>query len=123
MASEAKPGSAPTKRPRARVSPGAASEAQGMADEAQLSILRQGVEVWNAWRQEHPESEPKLRDAKLRGFDLHKANLCKADLRRTDLRGANLYDAKLRGAKLLGANLGEAKLGEVDLRWADLRGA
>jgi hypothetical protein len=31
-----------------------------MADEEQLYILRQGVETWNAWRNQHPDVIPNL---------------------------------------------------------------
>ncbi len=79
-----------------------------MADEQHLEILKQGVEVWNWWREENREIRTDLRGAGLRG----------ADLRRVDLRGANLRGADLREADLRGANLGGANLGGADLRQA-----
>jgi hypothetical protein len=52
-----------------------------MADEEQLGIIRQGPEIWNAWRQKHPDSRADLRRA-----DLRKAKLSGAELNRADLR-------------------------------------
>ena len=52
-----------------------------MADEEQLRILKQGVEAWNAWRQQ-AEKETLI--------DLSEANLSGANLRRVDLSEANL---------------------------------
>ncbi|MCZ6529883.1 MAG: pentapeptide repeat-containing protein, partial [Chloroflexi bacterium] len=51
-----------------------------MANQEHLDILKQGVEVWNAWRAENEEVQVDLR---------------KADLRKADLTGANLYGADL----------------------------
>ena len=31
-----------------------------MANEDHLRILRQGVDVWNQWREEHPRERPDL---------------------------------------------------------------
>ena len=31
-----------------------------MANPEHLAILKQGVEVWNQWRDEHPEIQPNL---------------------------------------------------------------
>src|SRR5436309_1887863 len=36
-----------------------------MANQEHLNILRQGVEVWNRWRQEHQDIRPDLSDADL----------------------------------------------------------
>lgn len=106
-----------------------------MADEEQVAILRQGVEVWNRWRKENQYfmidfccanlnnanlSNANLGNATLWGASLHKAdlrkaNLCKADLRKADLRGANLIDVNLSHA-----NLREVRIDEdthLDKKW------
>jgi uncharacterized protein YjbI with pentapeptide repeats/pimeloyl-ACP methyl ester carboxylesterase len=114
-------------------------------DKPHIEILRQGVDIWNAWRTKEPLNarktkelliEPDLfgarygaqkfggaycysiRGPNLRDSDLHGADLRGANLRGTDLRGANLSGADLRDA-----NLNYAWLFEADLRGADLRGA
>lgn len=114
-----------------------------MANEEHLAILEQGVEVWNRWREEHPNITPDLRKANLlmadlSGADLSDANFREADLSVADLHGADLREAKLIEAKLIGANLTEANLrganlfaanlsytifDDVDLTGADLSGA
>jgi hypothetical protein len=76
-----------------------------MANEEHLKILKQGVEVWNQWREENTAIRP---------------DLSRADLSEADLRKANLSEANLRGANLHGVNLREADLREADLRWAIL---
>ena len=94
------------------------------ANEEQLSILSQGVHVWNQWRKEMPHVRPDFRQtdlhtAKLFGPDvdpflshvnLQEAILFEADLSGADLRRANLRHADLRGADLTRANLEEASL-------------
>jgi uncharacterized protein YjbI with pentapeptide repeats len=119
-----------------------------MANPEHLAILKQGVEVWNAWRAKAPSVLPDLSDAdllgakldganlggsNLRGAILTGANLCGANLWRTnlskaDLSEADLCKAKLGGTDLFNANLSQANLAEADLRDADvteakLRGA
>jgi len=99
----------------------------------QLDLLRQGRDVWNAWRKQHAEIHPDLSDADfshddLRGADLRGADLSGADLRGTDLRNtnlsnANLSDADLRDADLTGANITSANLNEANLSCADLSNA
>jgi hypothetical protein len=84
-----------------------------VADPRHLELLRQGVDVWNAWRMKIPC--PDLSRADLSEWKLSGANLSRADLRRADLSGADLTDANLRaavlyGAQLVGTNLKDATL-------------
>jgi uncharacterized protein YjbI with pentapeptide repeats len=104
-----------------------------MANKKHLDILKQGVEVWNQWRKEHPGIRPNLSGIFLSSADLSGANLTEADLRNAQLKeiilnGANLYrarisDASLIAAQLWGADLTEADLALSRLNRADLRGA
>jgi pentapeptide repeat protein len=93
-----------------------------MANEEQLAILRQGVDVWNAWRRADPQVRPNLRRADLRRADLNGAHL-RADLWEADLSEADLSGADLRRADLSGAHLRGADLSEAVLQGADLSGA
>jgi uncharacterized protein YjbI with pentapeptide repeats len=75
-----------------------------MANEEQLSILKQGVEVWNEWRARNPDVSVNLSGANLKGADLRGANLKNADL-----SGATLSEARL-GGSLLGERAQRTKL-------------
>jgi uncharacterized protein YjbI with pentapeptide repeats len=96
-----------------------------MADPKHIEILKQGVEVWNRWREENPEAKPDLSEAdfvennlvkaNLSGADLTYANLYGARLYRADLSGANLHMADFTHAFLDGANLSGASLSRADL--------
>jgi hypothetical protein len=105
-----------------------------MADPDHLKRLQQGVDAWNAWRQEH-WVEPHLQKADLAGAylfganlggaRLSVANLFRADLREADLFGADLggailSEANLSGAFLVGADLGGTTLSKANLTGADL---
>ncbi len=81
-----------------------------MADEEQLRILKQGVEVWNEWRGRAGDLH----------VDLSGADVSGADLRAAELLGANLSGAVLSGAYISHASLRGANLSEADLRWANL---
>ncbi len=99
-----------------------------MANEEQLSILKQGVEVWNKWREENPNilvdlSRADLSATKLWNADLTGANLRESNLSRADLGVAQLYRTSLMDADLSGANLTSAYLHSADMTRADLRGA
>jgi hypothetical protein len=106
-----------------------------MANEEQLSILKQGVEVWNRWRKKKPPVKIDLPDvlvglpglhiweADLSEARLVKANLSKANLSNVNLTGANFFDANLSKANLSGANLNAANLTGADLNAANLTGA
>ena len=119
-----------------------------MANQEYPDILKQGVDVWNQWREEHSDIMPNLSKenfsgarfdgANLSGVDLseayfnqahliranlHGANLRGACFTQANLHGADLSGANLRGANLFGAELDEAILSGADLRFANLRGA
>ena len=86
-----------------------------MAKSYQLRILEQGIDAWNAWREEHPEIQPDLSRAYLNRVDLRNANLS-----RVDFRFAFLNHCKMDGANLIEANLNDALLKSASLRNADL---
>lgn len=111
-----------------------------MANEEHLEILRQGVGVWNRWREENLQAEldsfcydehnddeyvedvkPDLRRADLSKAQLYKANLSYADLSKADLYNADLAEADLSGANLRVANLSRANLTGAALNSANLR--
>ena len=121
-----------------------------MANEDQVAILEQGVDVWNRWREDNPDievdlmdlwcAEANLENANLRGAKLGRSNfshalLYGADLRRTELGGTNFDSANLVGTNLTSAfsefrpahfpraTLSDAKLSQVNLKYANLRGA
>jgi len=121
-----------------------------MANQQQLTILKQGADVWNKWRGEHPDADvdlskadlsninlieafagsrfPSFHRANLGGAHLGKANLSESNFHKADLAGADLSEADLRGADLSeaylkGADLRKANLMGARLSEADLRGA
>jgi TIR domain-containing protein/pentapeptide repeat protein len=81
-----------------------------MANPEHLEILKQGVVVWNAWRDQHRDIRPDLSNAPLFGDNLDYANLT-----RTDLRGANLHEAQLAMTNLTRADLTGADLSQAFL--------
>ncbi len=99
-----------------------------MANQEHLEILKQGVDVWNKWRKEHPNILPDFEEGNLEGADLRGVNLSGAIFRRAHLYqaildGANLSDANLQGADLHSASLVKANLYHAALHRAYLHGA
>jgi uncharacterized protein YjbI with pentapeptide repeats len=94
-----------------------------VANPEHFELLRQGVEVWNAWRTKEPSVRPDLGDADLAAADLRGAHLSGANLHVADLSRADLNRANLSGANLREANLREANLRRAGLSWANLVGA
>ena len=86
-----------------------------MANPEHLTILKQGVEQWNKWRNENPDVRPDLR-----GADLTSANLRAARLSGACLFSANLSMANVRLATLIGADFNIAHLAGANLRGAGL---
>lgn len=95
-----------------------------MADQEQIKLLEKGVDVWNKWRKENPNTKANLfranlsyndlRGADLSGVDLIEAELIRAELNRADLSGADLSGADFSRADLSGADLSRAKLWRAD---------
>jgi len=114
-----------------------------MTNQEHLVILKQGVEVWNQWRNRHTTIQPDLRGTDLTGAILRGANLSGANLSGADLSNADLSSADLSGAIIggvtinifnviradfsgfqrSGAVLSGANLSNADLSGAILRGA
>jgi hypothetical protein len=104
-----------------------------MANQEQMKILSQGVEIWNKWRTEHSELDIDLEGADLSGRDIARVNLIKANLnkaiftesilRKADLSEATLNDASFFGTDLRGASLGKAVLFKAGLSGATLHNA
>jgi len=109
-----------------------------MADEQHLSILKQGVTVWNKWRQDnagkrvgprtsfHVHGGQSLKGAtwaRRNCLDLMRAELIGCDLAGINLAGVNLTGANLQGSDLSGANFTEANLYVVKLTATSLSGA
>ncbi|MFH7242027.1 MAG: pentapeptide repeat-containing protein [Spirulina sp.] len=99
-----------------------------MANQEQVALLKQGIKVWNAWRDGNPDVEIDLRFADLTAVGLIAAKLSYADLSYADLSYAklsyaNLSEADLSYADLSYADLSYANLSEADLSYAKLRSA
>ncbi len=104
-----------------------------MANEEQLAILKQGVEVWNKWMPKDSQVKVDLsnadlhgvdlRGAKLYGVDLSEANLDNALLSYAHLLNADLFQANLTSAFLIGTNLQNADLREANLSKSQLNNA
>ncbi len=93
-----------------------ASGVSRMANPEHLAILRQGVEVWNQWRESNGSLvPPDLSGADLRGINLQGVNLKYANLSNTDLSNANLSG----GSKLIRVRLTKANLVKTNFSGAD----
>jgi uncharacterized protein YjbI with pentapeptide repeats len=95
-----------------------------MANEEQLAILKQGVDVWNRWREENRTTRIDLGGVDLCNADLSWINLSgailiKAQLEKANLDNAELSDAVLLSAKLNGANLRDTNFSSATLSYSD----
>jgi uncharacterized protein YjbI with pentapeptide repeats len=88
-----------------------------MANPEHLEILKQGVKVWNEWRE---RSYDIIID--LSGVDLSDTNLSNADLSDLDFSGADLSRTVLSDAVLSMTDLSRTDLSFADLSNADISG-
>jgi len=93
-----------------------------MANPEHLKILKQGVDVWNEWREENPEIIPDLSGSQLWGKYLYEANLCNANLARMHLHNINFYYANLLNADLSNADISLSRFRFAKLKHANLQG-
>ncbi|MGG6240125.1 pentapeptide repeat-containing protein [Nodosilinea sp. AN01ver1] len=91
-----------------------------MANEKQVALLRQGSEVWNAWRKENPGIEIDLSSVNLNFADLSSVDLSFADCHYVDFHSADLKSADLRSSDFSSADLSSANIEAADLRFANL---
>ena len=85
-------------------------------NEAHYKILKQGVEVWNRWREENRDIKPDLSGVNLEKAKLRNINLAGTDLKFANLKFANLESAYMDEANLSNANLFNANLVSTDMR-------
>jgi len=90
-----------------------------MANKEHLEILKQGVDVWNNWRQKNPDVIPDLSGEVLCGF-FFGVNPIGLNCCGVNFRGAILSGVNLRGTDFSKADLGEADLSEADLSDSNL---
>jgi len=76
-----------------------------MANPEHLKILKQGVEVWNKWRENEPRVKPDLS-----GLDCHEAHFPDVNFVRANLTGVNFFRAVLLHAKFDFADLSNSVL-------------
>lgn len=91
-----------------------------MANQEHLDLLRQGVEIWNQWKETH--SDVDLQGANFSKSNLRGVNLSFTDLRNADFSGAELTWSNLNRADLSGANLSGVNLTLAALMEANLTG-
>ena len=114
-----------------------------MSNSKQLEIIKQGVDVWNKWREENLNEGVNLegvnlskanliiayidgvnfRNANLSSANLSEAVLIEVNLSEANLRGANLIKAYIDGVNFRNANLSSANLSDANIIEADLRDA
>ncbi|UWX56769.1 toll/interleukin-1 receptor domain-containing protein [Chlorobaculum sp. MV4-Y] len=91
-----------------------------MANPEHLAILKQGVEVWNQWREENYNIHPDLSEVNLSGVNLNRYMLRDVSLFNADLSSADLYGTNLNNAKLIDVNVSNAIAGFTSFGGVDL---
>lgn len=102
-------------------------EEQKVIDE-NIARLKEGVEVWNSWREENRETAIDLRKVNLHreilsGADLSRTDFSWADLSFARLDRSSLSDSKFSFADLSRTDFSRANLSEAKLACSELSGA
>jgi uncharacterized protein YjbI with pentapeptide repeats len=88
-----------------------------------VARLKEGVEVWNSWRELNHEIAVDLRKVSFHREMLSGFNFSNADLNGANFSGANLSHTRFNRSNLSGSNLICANLNDADLSDADLSGS
>lgn len=104
-----------------------------MANPAHVSLLYEGPDPWNQWRNANPDVQPDLSgtsitDLRLPGVDLSRANLSRSDVAFSRLSHSlfvesNLFDTNFMHADLEGCNFTNARMVQTVLNRAELADA
>jgi len=96
-----------------------------VASKRHLSILNNGVDQWNSWRQLHPNIIPNftkanLSNRNLSNVDFHGAKLDFANIDGTNFRSSNLNNASFFGASGDNVDFSDANLSDAVFERTDL---
>ena len=89
-------------------------------DKHHFNLLKQGVKVWNRWREKHPNIIPQLAGLDLLRWSLDGINLSRADLRKARIRSSSLKNADFKRANLSEARFNTVCFDKSDFDDADL---
>jgi len=94
-----------------------------MANPEHVEKLKQGVAVWNQWREENPDAIPDIRGENLGGAHLTYTKYWPADLPKSARKEPLFEKPILKGINLRRAKIDETYFGQADLERANFRGA
>ena len=94
-----------------------------MANPKHLKILKQGIEVWNKWRETKAGIAPNLSGVNLKGKILSGINFSNTNLFRADFSDAICRDSNLEDAQMKGVNIAFCDFSNANFRRANLTGA
>ena len=80
-----------------------------MAKTEHVAKLKEGVQLWNTWREANPDEWIDLSEANLVETNLEFINLQRANLLEVNLQGSNLLKANLQWASLQDAGQGSSR--------------
>jgi uncharacterized protein YjbI with pentapeptide repeats len=93
-----------------------------MPNQEHLEILKQGVEAWNKWREEHTEIQPLINGASLNGVDLSGIDLGRSQITNSFFGNTKFIGANFHGVVMHGSTVNNADLSEADLSEGNFSG-